>query len=472
MLSCSIVTRGRRRQSLVVVASCLAVSTGLGCGKRAAETTESRPVTPIAYFWLRNATLLDRPQGAPTGTVRGPLLVELHAEGRVRSVLGGTVTIEGFLPSERLTTPADRSGLMLYAQRSTELHHSSPSGPVIGRLHPGAFVSVAPGGDDRWATIGVSRYGAAGEGAGPGLIAYAERSALGPEPRPLVAPELGGRVVLDQRLPLIAPGAAAPFTETLGGPLHVEAERPLLLAQSRQGIELRGTLDPTYGEVVGERRGWLGSRGRAVYRTRAGLVLVDGQDELDGIDVDVVPADFLPYEALPQEPLAEALLAQRPLYWTVLGRQGATCEAWKPAEIQRPAGSPRWLEGQLCRPRDPEDTCYSVRYGPEPLAAQRDPVLVLLGPHWRDGGTRCGTPYALVGRGDDVLYLAGTGRVWVPRLADGSEAIAFHPADWEQWFLTKDACESRRAAGWIRVADGADARRAGVHFDCYGESHR
>jgi len=466
------VTRGRRRQSLAVVASCLAVTTAFGCGKRAAETNELRPVTPVAYYWLRNATLLDRPQGAPTGTVRGPLLVELHAEGRVRSVLGGTVTVEGFLPSERLTTPADRSGLMLYAQRTTELHHLSPSGPVIGRLHPGAFVSVAPGGDARWATVGVSRYGAAGKDAGPGLIAYAERSALGPEPRPLVAPELGGRVVLGHRLPLTAPGAAAPFTETLGGPLHVESERPALLAQSRQGIELRGTLDPAYGDVVSARRGWLGSRGRAVYRTRAGLVLVDGQDELDGIDVDAVPADFLAYEALPQEPLGEALLAQRSLHWIVFGQQGPACEEWRPAEIRRPAGSPRWLEGRLCRQRDPRDTCYSVRYGPQPLAQQRDPVLLLLGPHGRDGGYRCGTPYAIVGRGEGVLYLAGTGRVWVPRLADGSEAIAFHPADWEHWFLTRDACESQRAAGWTRVADGADARSVGVHFDCFEASGR
>ncbi len=125
------------------------MTSGLGCGKQAAETTEPRPVTPVAYYWLRNATLLDRPQGAPTGTVRGPLLVAPHAEVRVRSVLGGAATIEGFLPSERLTTPADRSGLMLYAQRTTELHYPSPSGPVTGRLHPGAFVSVAPGGDAR-----------------------------------------------------------------------------------------------------------------------------------------------------------------------------------------------------------------------------------------------------------------------------------------------------------------------------------
>lgn len=63
--------------------------------------------------------------------------------------------------------------------------------------------------------------------------------------------------------------------------------------------------------------------------------------------------------------------------------------------------------------------------------------------------------------------MAGTGRVWVPELGDGSDAVAFHPADWEQWFLTRDACESRRVTGWTRVAEGADARSLGVHLDCY-----
>jgi hypothetical protein len=73
-------------------------------------------------------------------------------------------SLEGFIPEAIRKTPADRRGLMLHGQRVSELHLDSPAGPVIGRIHPGAFVSVAPQDGATW-LVAVPRYsGSSGDG--------------------------------------------------------------------------------------------------------------------------------------------------------------------------------------------------------------------------------------------------------------------------------------------------------------------
>lgn len=111
--------------------------TGVG-GAEAAAASESADHT----YWLRNTPLLDD-SGTPVGTVDSPILVRLSPNGRVRSV-HGTQSVEGRLLAALLAAPKDGEGLALYAQKRAELHQHSPSGPVIGQVLPGAFVSVVP----------------------------------------------------------------------------------------------------------------------------------------------------------------------------------------------------------------------------------------------------------------------------------------------------------------------------------------
>ncbi len=157
----------------------------LGCRDHQAPSAgraDAAPTAMLPRYWLRDTALLDQPGGAEVRRVVEPALVELLPGGRVRSIAGAKESFEGSLPESTLKQPRGRKGLMLYAQRIGELHLLSPTGPLIGHLHSGAFVSVAADQGD-WIAVG-----SPGFDRSDAVVAYAERSVLGPEPRPEIAP--------------------------------------------------------------------------------------------------------------------------------------------------------------------------------------------------------------------------------------------------------------------------------------------
>lgn len=98
------------------------------------------------------------------------LLVELLPEGRLRSVEPGR-PFEGRLSPELATTPKWGRGLALYVQRAADLHYLRPDGPLVGRVLPGALVSL---------TGPLPRDGeAVGVALPAGGIGYVEAAALG-----------------------------------------------------------------------------------------------------------------------------------------------------------------------------------------------------------------------------------------------------------------------------------------------------
>ena len=74
---------------------------------------------------------------------------------------------------------------LLYAQRAAEIHFQSPSGPVIGRVHPGARVEVAPtdAGHVRIVLPAVFTWDKRNEQ----LVALVDNDVFSPTPRPLAA---------------------------------------------------------------------------------------------------------------------------------------------------------------------------------------------------------------------------------------------------------------------------------------------
>jgi hypothetical protein len=99
---------------------------------------------PWSRYWLQNVSLLDGPNGKATKEIKGPVQVEFLGNGRVRSVPEAAEQFDGYLDPMLLTEPDVRRGLMMYSQRAGDLHFKTPTGPAIGKLHPGAFVSVTP----------------------------------------------------------------------------------------------------------------------------------------------------------------------------------------------------------------------------------------------------------------------------------------------------------------------------------------
>lgn len=190
--------------------------------------------------------------------------MELLAGGKVRSLPGAAEPFEGYLPAEALTTPADRRGLMLHARRVVDLRLGAPDGEVVGRLHPGALVSVAPDAAAGTWLVAVPRYTDANGGP---LLAHVERDALGPEPRPIVPPVLPGEVHRDFSLTLWRDDASNAFVNrTLCGDFHVTEDRGRLrVTQYHAGVELTGRLDFSVPWSWGD-RGEHGFLGRLVFR--------------------------------------------------------------------------------------------------------------------------------------------------------------------------------------------------------------
>ena len=116
-----------------------------GAGGTGSSTPQAMAEPATHAYWLRNSTLLDE-SAKPVGTVRASQLVRIDAVSRARSLPGAAQVIDGYLPASLFIAPKDGEGLALYAQRQADLRDESGNGSVIGRIYPGAFVSVVPAG--------------------------------------------------------------------------------------------------------------------------------------------------------------------------------------------------------------------------------------------------------------------------------------------------------------------------------------
>src|SRR6266700_6190524 len=119
--------------------SCVVILGALACSRATHSPNDAGDATQPTYarYWLVNTAVLDTPGGRERTRVTTPRLVELLPGGRVRAP-NTDPPFEGFLPPDILDRPGKDRGLMLYAETVAELRCHAPTGPMLGRLHPGA----------------------------------------------------------------------------------------------------------------------------------------------------------------------------------------------------------------------------------------------------------------------------------------------------------------------------------------------
>jgi hypothetical protein len=138
------------RNLVVLVVAVTLLSTVPSCRRRTLHPRATRRDTGtenlVTRYWLKNTTLLAAPGGRAMREIAGPVLVDLLPGGHVRGV--AMKDVDGYLPKDVLAKPQHDRGLMLYAQEITELQYENAQGSVIGKLYPGAFVSVVRDGHE------------------------------------------------------------------------------------------------------------------------------------------------------------------------------------------------------------------------------------------------------------------------------------------------------------------------------------
>jgi hypothetical protein len=415
----------------------------VGCGSRKsdAETDAGPAPTPPALprFWLQHVQLEPLVAGgAAPAEVHHPARVELDADGVVRSLPGETPTFEGRLPESLLKTPADARGLRLYAQRLVELHHGTPDGMVIGRLYPGALASVAPAGESSW-LVAVPYYG---------VLAFVPKDAMGDTKPPAPAETLDGDTHFDftrdvpfSTEPLDGPPAG--WVDLLCGGFRVDDR----IRQYYRGVEIDLSYD------YARRFGGLGfthqypERGpnpcspRYLYRGPHGMFMLDERSWRHRIYVEAIPAGYMMRETPTTEPIRDALEKQRAVYWLSGASGKLECEQWRfvrkwvgisgiaaPALVRAGGAEPMWY---------PIDVPRFSHYG----VVDESPSLGLWGPKSHRVGYTCSEDFQVLKLTEDRMYMGLPGRLegW-----PATDDIAFPPDQVEQWFLTREACESVR----------------------------
>ena len=138
----------------------------------------------------------------------------------MRSLPGTAPSVDGYLPTSLLTAPKDGEGLALYAQRQADLHDQSGDGPVIGRVYPGAFVSVAPS-NPGYLKVALPAFRADAVGSQKQAVAVVEATAFDRAPLPLQGPSAEGQLLRDfgSNAPLwageVTPDLSQPFVRNL-----------------------------------------------------------------------------------------------------------------------------------------------------------------------------------------------------------------------------------------------------------------
>ena len=438
----------------------------VGCGGSCGNGTDAdagRAAPPPALpappqrFWLQDVQLEPlTPGAAAPPEVHLPVHVEMQPDGVVRSLPGETPSFEGRLPAALLKEPADRRGLMLYAQRLVELHHGKPDGLVIGRLYPGAFASVAPAGDASW-LVAVPRHG-----DGEALLTYAAKDALGDTKLPDPPETIPGDTHFDFGFG-VPFGSLPPHDQPQGwiqllcGGVHVDSR----VRQYYRGVEIEVERDRMAGRSVvfglAPERGPTPCLPRYVYRGPHGMFVHSGRDVLDRTDVDTIPPGYLAVVKPEKDPIRAAVDSRSAVYW-LSGTSGKLeCEEWRFLPRAQRDGS---VVHGLVRRGARVDAWYRVDLPKLPKEAQFGSSLSLWGPISDDSTIVCTEPFAVLRVDADRMYMRyfPQAQSWPER-----EVVAFPPDEVEQWFLTRAACDAvRRVAPQTR-----DSLAPGLRRPCY-----
>jgi len=426
----------------------------------------------VPRYWLRDTPLLVAPGGSEARRIQGPVLVELAPDGQVRAAPGATEAVEGYLPQWVLQNPEKGRGLMLYAQRFGDLHAGSLSGPRIGRIYPGAFVSVAPGsGED---TRVDSPFGGGDRGA---LALYVGPGVLGVKPQPLAPRQRGGK-----ERAIRASASFFDFDAAPGGGLHVEAlachdivysssaahPSKYTASQYVEGVELRGERE--FDAAAIESRPPVDFLTAMTCPPRS-VARGDGQfvprdPDMHSVTIDEVPPRFLAVDPGASARLATAIEQRHSIHWlVVLGKLGLVCNEWRFDAVDtgsREGKSRR--ETRLVRATALKSRrfgwtrpWYPVLYSPPREAPEEaGPGSLGLGPF---------NPFPRGARSPSgTLRVVGDELFMGMRLPD--DVVAFDPSDAERWFFSSSRCETaRQQAAETLQRDGADATRLGIHHD-------
>jgi len=399
---------------------------------------------------------------------------------------GGT----GAAGAKGVQEPASQA-LALYGQRQADLHDESENGPVIGRIYPGALVTVVTEGPpvgSGYRKIALPGFRAA-TAARTQVVAVVEASALGTKPQPLQGPSTEGRLVRDfvMNSPLWAaelmPDSAPAFASTLCGEIRVLAlgTRRSKISQYHAGVELIGWYD--YLIDVDNYCPLHRCNQRFVVQDGQSLSLTGmGSTQADKTPISAPPEGFVHAEFSDTDPLAERIKRRLPVYWlTQTKAHTARCSRWTfdgVTEGKAESGA-RKLEARMRSDLivvEGKKTLPSFVLSYEPGSHLQGGTLLLAGLNFNQPGTPAGAqvdgnsyrgmmPYSFVGANKDAL------RLLEGEWASNKDLVAWHPDDEERWFLSEAACNAAARAAESALSAGAPRLPGGFHWDCFKELH-
>ena len=427
------------------------------CGCRHVSQVQGRSHqgTPTPRYWLRDTFLL----GAKKGPIirefgHEPVAIELLPDGSVRSLPGATDPFEGVLPEALLYLPGDYGrGLMLYAQREATLLVDRPEGAEAGVIHPGAFVSVAPG-DDKMALIGLPEFQRYGEP----MVAFVERSALGFQRTELAPIKRGekGKTTIGYFTGLSCRENWTSWTTGAS-------------SQVVDGVELR-----EYGESPRQEPGakgymyaWCSARAVAKRGSELRMHGANAPGD-DSVPISSVPAGYQAVTVTDPNPLERVIWERGTVSWLVereisKDRVSLRCEEWT-FELFEPSDLPSaaQLEGRLVGPvpLTGDERAGIVPYYPftydranalNPAHLHLDALVPNL---WR---CICDFDYFLLGAIGDELHMMPL------RIPEG--IVAYDPSETEWWYLSRSACEAKRRDLTARLEiDPSESARVGFRL--------
>ncbi|MEZ4373119.1 MAG: hypothetical protein R3B07_20015 [Polyangiaceae bacterium] len=430
------------------------------------------PAESVGTYWLEDTQLLD------SGSVHGVRVLDarevmIRADRNVEDAATGVHL--GLLPEQLMNVPAAHGGVLLYAQEVTPIHLDKPNGKEVGRLYPGARVSVTRGvgASTELNQLGFERWDP--DPKEPARIkAFATRSALSSHKLPeYLFPPIPNAQVL-QSLAITYSEQQTGFKPLNCVDLIFDPDRPV---QQRQAVEIEFAEEWRLKGHGFTREGRCGST--EVTASGAGFNLSPkGVWGKPPIQVSSIPPGFNAVQAPLPDPLESVIRSKGKLYWMMEYIDHVECEEWsvrEPTErtpydyhydyaVQRLERDPpyRWrdqLQGELVRTEKGyrgEVPYYPFTYW---SATVRDPARMLLEPVRH--GCRCWDPgdYGIVDREGDTLFVQDS----PPR-----NTAAYLRSEAERWFLTRATCDATLANALERLkTDGRLKNQLGFRVEPY-----